>query len=255
MIVLSRSGRLGVALLVLVAVVGIGVGARPSPVWQVLSTVTGVKRLLPIYSVDTPEKKVSLSFDACWGADKTEELLRVLEQYQVKTTFFLVNIWLDKYPDLARKIAQAGHEIGLHSTTHPSFPSLSEEAMERELVENAALIRQVTGYEPVLFRPPFGAYDNRVITVAEKLGFKTIQWSIDSLDWKDLTADQMFERITKRARPGAIVLMHNNGKHTAEVLPRLLEWFLQEGYRVVPISELLLRGDTYVDSQGVQRVR
>ncbi|KKM12889.1 deacetylase [Clostridiales bacterium PH28_bin88] len=220
-----------------------------------VTLVSRVRKLLPIYSVDTSEKKVALSFDATWGADYTDQLLAILDQYQVKTTFFLTNKWISKYPDKAKKVADAGHEIGMHSATHPHFPQLSEQVMEEELVENRQMIKEITGYDAKVFRPPYGEYSNTLIQLCDRLGLKVIQWDVDSLDWKDLTAHQMFDRVTKRVKPGSIVLFHNQGKHTAEVLPSLLRWLQAQGYKVVPVSELILPGDTYVDINGVQRQR
>lgn len=212
------------------------------------------KKLLPIYSVATQEKKVALSFDATWGAEYTPKLLEILRQHNVKTTFFLTNIWLKKYPDVAKKIAAEGHEIGLHSATHPHFTSLTEEQMEQELRENHRLVEEITGYKPELFRPPFGDYNDTVIRVVERLGYKAIQWDVDSLDWQEhLSAEDIYRRVLKGIKPGSIVLFHNNGKHTATVLGPLLEKLKADGYQVVPISELLLKGDYYVDHAGVQR--
>ncbi|MGB9886951.1 MAG: polysaccharide deacetylase family protein [Moorellales bacterium] len=215
--------------------------------------VAGARRIHPIYRVDTAERKVALSFDACWGAERTPALLEVLRRHGVKTTFFLVNLWLEKYPERAREIAAEGHEIGLHSATHPRFTRLSDEQIIRELRENARLIREVTGYEPKLFRPPFGDYDDRVVTLVQQEGFIPIQWSIDSLDWKDLSAEAMVDRIRQRLQPGSIILFHNNGKHTVEALEPLIKYMREQGYEIVPISSLIYHDQYYIDHSGVQR--
>jgi len=219
-----------------------------------ITAVIGRNTLKPVYSVDTEEKKIALSFDACWGAERTRKILDILDQYKIKTTFFLVNIWLEDYPDKAKEIASRGHEIGLHSTTHPHFTKLSVEKMREELKNNYDMIKKVTGYEPRLFRPPFGDYNNNVIETAKEMGLITVQWSVDSLDWKeDLSAEQIAQRILSRVDKGAIVLMHNDGKHTPEVLKIIIPELGKEGYSIVPVSELLLKGDWYVDVNGVQR--
>ncbi|GFN21719.1 MAG: polysaccharide deacetylase family protein [Thermoanaerobacteraceae bacterium] len=212
------------------------------------------RRLLPIYSVATTEKKVALSFDATWGAEYTPRILEILRQHNVKTTFFLTNIWLNKYPDVAKKIAAEGHEIGLHSATHPHFTSLSEEEMEQELRENHRMVEEITGYKPELFRPPFGDYNDTVIRVVQRLGYKAIQWDVDSLDWQEhLSADDIYRRVVEGIKPGSIVLFHNNGRYTADVLGPLLEKLKADGYQVVPVSQMLIKGDYYVDHAGVQR--
>mgnify|MGYP000942292121 CR=1 FL=1 len=220
--------------------------------WQYL-LVGGARRIHPIYRVDTAERKVSLSFDACWGAERTPEILAVLRRHGVRTTFFLVNLWLEKYPEQARQIASEGHEIGLHSATHPRFTRLTDEQIVRELRENARLIREITGYQPRLFRPPFGDYDDRVIILVNQEGFIPVQWSIDSLDWKGLSAQAMLERIKKRMAPGSIILFHNNGEHTPETLDPLISHLKDAGYRIVPVSELIYHDHYYIDLEGVQR--
>lgn len=223
--------------------------------WEPLQAVqvAGSRKIRPIYQVETSEQKVAFSFDACWGAEYTGLILDILDRHQVQTTFFLVNTWLEKYPDKAREIAEHDHEIGLHSATHPHFTQLSPEKMQQELEENARLIREITGYQPRLFRPPFGDYNDTVIQTAQALGFQPVQWSIDSLDWQDRSADEIYRRVTSRLEPGAIVLFHNNGKYTAQVLGNILDYAISAGYTVVPVSDLLLTGDYYIDVNGIQR--
>lgn len=218
-----------------------------------ISMVAKTIKLVPIYSVDTPEKKIAISFDATWGAEHTPAILDTLDKYNIKTTFFLVNIWLKKYPEVAKEISERGHELGLHSTTHPHFSSLSEGQIEGELKSNFQMIESITGQKPQLFRPPYGDYSNKVIKNVDRLGFKTIQWSVDSLDWRDLTAAQIQERVLRQIDPGDIVLFHNNGKHTAAALEPIITELQSKGYEIVPISELLLKGDYYIDYNGMQR--
>lgn len=210
-------------------------------------------RLLPVYEVATAEPAVAISFDASWGAEHTEAILDALDSYGVKTTFFLVNLWLGDYPELAKEIVARGHEIGLHSATHPDMAKLSRQQIQRELDDNFAMIRETAGFEPALFRPPYGSYNDELIAAAEEAGFIPVQWSVDSLDWQDLSAEEIFRRVTADIHAGDIVLFHNNGLHTAEALPRVLDYLQQQGLQVVPVSRLLLRNDWYVDVNGVQR--
>ncbi|MEW6663277.1 MAG: polysaccharide deacetylase family protein [Bacillota bacterium] len=218
-----------------------------------VAVVAGEKKLRPIYRVDTEEKKVAISFDATWGAEYTDELLSILEQHQVKTTFFLVNIWLEKYPQVAKRIVAAGHELGLHSATHPHFSKLSAEKIREELLSNQKMIKDITGCDAYLFRPPFGDYNNTLIRVSEELGIKVIQWDVDSLDWKDITAEQIYNRVIRQVKPGSIVLFHNNAKNTPKAISPILEKLKAGGYQIVPVSDILLKGDTYVDANGIQR--
>ncbi|ADU51527.1 polysaccharide deacetylase [Thermaerobacter marianensis DSM 12885] len=219
-----------------------GAGQPPAP----------AKKKLPIYSVQTEKKRIAISFDATWGADKTPRLLEILRRHNVKTTFFLVSMWIRKYPEQTRMIAREGHEIGLHSATHPDFRSLSDAEIRRELEDNLQAVRETTGFEARLFRPPFGAYDDRVITVVERMGIIPIQWDVDSLDWMNVTPQQIVDRVTRLVRPGSIVLFHNNAESTPAALPEILRRLQGEGYEIVPVSQLLHKGPYYIDHTGRQ---
>ncbi len=253
LVVRSRSIMM-VLVLLFVCLTGLVIAHLASPSrWGAVWPVLGGARRLPIYSVLTEEKRVALTFDAAWGATRTPLILDVLDQYEIKSTFFLVTFWVHDYPDAAREIVERGHDLGLHSSTHPNFTSLSPTEIIDELERNIAIIDQNTGQRPNLFRPPFGAYDDRVVKVVEDdLGLTTIQWSVDSLDWQDLTAEQMSQRVLNLIHPGAIVLFHNNGLHTPEALPIIIEELLEQGYQMVPVSELLHKGEYHVDHQGRQ---
>lgn len=190
-----------------------------------------------------------------WGATYTPTLLEILRENEIKTTFFLTGFWVEKYPDMAKKIATEGHEIGNHTYSHPHLNSLSEEQIKIELEKVGDMIFQLTGQKPNLFRPPFGEYSNKVIRVAEKCGYITIQWSIDSLDWKELGAEPMVRRVTEQLHPGAIVLFHNNGRYTAEALPEIINFVREQGYQILPISELLYKDSYYIDSNTGAQIR
>lgn len=241
--VLSVKG--GAALLFCAAVIACGFFVSPS---VQPAAVSGQK---PVYSVEREDPTIALSFDASWGAEHTDEILATLDRYGVKTTFFLVDLWMDEYPDKVKAIDGGGHEIGLHSATHPHFTALSEEQMIEELNKNRETVKKLTGKEAALFRPPYGDYNDSVIRTVSSAGLTAVQWSVDSLDWKGLSAEEISGRILKGVSPGAIVLLHNNGDHTAEALKIFLPALLEEGYRIVPVGELLPGGDGYVDANGV----
>ncbi|HHT46420.1 MAG TPA: polysaccharide deacetylase family protein [Firmicutes bacterium] len=205
-------------------------------------------RLVPIYYVDTKEKKVAFSFDACWGASHTPALLEILRENNIKTTFFLTGFWVEKFPEMVKKICEEGHEIGNHTYSHPHLNGLGEQEIKIELERVGNMIFELTDVQPTLFRPPFGEYSNKVIKAAEKCGYLTIQWSIDSLDWQELGKEPMVKRVTEKLHPGAIILFHNNGKYTAEALPEIIEYTKERGYTIVPISELLYKENYYIDS-------
>ncbi len=211
---------------------------------------TGLK---PVYAVEKDEKVLAISFDASWGAEHTEDILAVLKKNEVKTTFFLVNLWIEEYPELVKEIAAAGHEIELHSATHPHLTELSAGEIKKEIESNAALVKKVTGKESTLFRPPYGDYNDEVIGTIASCGLTAVQWSVDSLDWQGLSAAEIEDRVLRRAAPGAIVLLHNNGENTAEALQTLLPRLKEKGYKIVPVGELLPKGETYVDVNGMMR--
>lgn len=223
------------------------VGALPDTV----SVVSG-KRELPIYCVNRDDNKISISFDAAWGGDKTLGILDLLDEYNIKTTFFLVDIWTQKYPELVKEIVTRGHEIGNHSTSHPQMSKLNEMQIAKELNTQADNVLAIAGVRPVLFRPPYGDYNNRVITTARAQGFVPIQWSVDSLDWKNRGAQEIINRATK-VKSGDIVLFHNDSQYILDALPAVLKYYAENGYSVVPISEILLTGETTIDIQGRQQ--
>lgn len=223
------------------------VGALPDTV----SVVSG-KRELPIYCVNRDDNKISISFDAAWGGDKTLGILDLLDEYNIKTTFFLVDIWTQKYPELVKEIVARGHEIGNHSTSHPQMSKLNETQIAKELNTQADNVLAIAGVRPVLFRPPYGDYNNRVITTARAQGFVPIQWSVDSLDWKNRGAQEIITRATK-VKSGDIVLFHNDSQYILDALPAVLQYYAENGYNVVPISEILLTGETTIDIQGWQQ--
>lgn len=209
-------------------------------------------RKIPIYCVGTDEKKIAISFDAAWGNEQTEELIEILDTYGVKTTFFVVGDWVDKYPESVKALHEAGHEVCNHSNTHPYMTKLSQSDQIEELQSCNEKIEAITGVSPQLFRPPYGDYDNSVVESVESLQMYPIQWDVDSLDWKDPTVEQMVERVTSNVQNGSIVLFHNGAKNTPAALPIILEKLQGEGYEIVPISELILKENYTIDGTGKQ---
>ena len=212
----------------------------------------GVKRKLPIYSVDRLDNKISISFDCAYGADYTDSLLDTLDKYNVKCTFFVVKFWVQKYPDKVQKIIERGHEIGTHSSTHPYMSKLSNEQIAKELNDSISAITTITNKPVELFRAPYGDYDNEVISVAENLKLYTIQWDVDSLDWKDLSSSEITSRIVNKTKSGSIILCHNNGLNTHKALPNVLESLQNKGYEFVKISELIYKDNYVIDNTGKQ---
>ena len=207
-------------------------------------------RQIPIYYVDTDEKVCAVSFDAAWGNEQTDTLLDILDKYEVKSTFFLVKQWVDKYPDDVRTIAEHGHDVGNHSSTHPHMAQLSSDEQQVEINDCNDAIEALTGTAPTLFRAPYGEYDDNLVTNLNDRDMYCVQWNIDSLDWKDPTPDEMVSRVKSKLCPGSIILMHNGAKNTPEALPKIIEMIQDEGYIIVPISQLIPEGDYYTDHEG-----
>ncbi len=230
-----------------------------SIVWQKTSfinnivTVFNQSRELPVYCVDTDEKKIAISFDAAWGDQYTEKILDILDEYNVKTTFFLVEFWADKYPEMVKKIHVRGHEIGNHSSNHPHMSKLSEEQIIKEIKGTEKKVESIIGEKTVLFRPPFGDYNDRLIKTCRDMGYHVIQWDVDSLDWKEMGVKPVVDRVTRNVKKGSIVLFHNNAKYVPEYLPIVLEKLTNEGYSIVPVSQLIYKQDYYIDSSGQQK--
>jgi len=217
-------------------------------------SVVSQKKDLPIYCVEKPEgeKVVALSFDAAWGNEDTGQLIEIMEKYGVKTTFFVVGSWVDKYPESVKQLWDAGHEIMNHSNSHPHMTQLSPEKMKEEAQKCDEKIMSITGVKPDLFRAPYGDYNDAVVQAMRETGHYTIQWDVDSLDWKNLTADEICKRVTQKVKPGSIVLFHNAALNTPEALPAIIECLQKEGYKIVPVSEIIIREDYTVDVTGKQ---
>jgi len=220
---------------------------------QTISVFLNTRKELPIYSVQTEEKKIAISFDAAWGAEYTSKIMDILEEKNIKTTFFLVGFWVEKYPDKVKEIAQRGHEIANHSTTHPQMSKLGKEQIISEIMSTQKKIEELAGDRAVrLIRPPFGDYNDLLINTCREIGFYPIQWDVDSLDWKELGVSPMYDRVTKKVQNGSIILFHNNAKYTTEALPSILDYLLAEGYTIVPVSELIHYGEYRIDHTGKQ---
>ncbi len=204
-------------------------------------------RELPIYCVERDQKMLSISFDAAWGNEDTQQLIDILAKYDVKATFFVVGDWVEKYPESVKALFDAGHEVMNHSNHHDHFSKLSREDIIADVNACNDKIEAVTGVRPTLIRPPYGEYDDNVITAIRAAGMEPIQWDVDSLDWKELSAGEITKRVTGKVQAGSIVLFHNAALHTPEALPGIIEALLGEGYTFVPISELILPGEYNVD--------
>lgn len=209
-------------------------------------------RRLPIYCTDREDKVVSLTFDAAWGDEDTATLIDILGRYDVKATFFVVGEWVDRCADSVKALSDAGHEVMNHSDSHPHMTSLSRADMLRELEACNDKIEAITGVRPLLHRFPYGDYSDQTVEAVESLGMYAVQWDVDSLDWKDLSAAEITQRVTSRVQSGSIVLFHNAALHTPEALPAIIEQLKADGYTFCTASEMIYRDNYTINHEGRQ---
>lgn len=210
------------------------------------------KRDLPIYCVDTQEKKLAISFDAAWGNEDTNELIKIMDNYKIKATFFVVGDWVRKYPESVKALSEAGHDVMSHSDKHKHMTKLSREEIVSDINTCADAIEGITGVRPTLFRPPYGEYDNKVVSTLRELNHYTIQWDVDSLDWKQLSENEIASRVLSKVKNGSIVLFHNAALNTPKALPEIIEKLQGEGYEFVKISQLIYKDNYTIDHTGKQ---
>ncbi|BBB92308.1 MAG TPA: polysaccharide deacetylase family sporulation protein PdaB [Methylomusa anaerophila] len=206
---------------------------------------------IAIAGTRTEQKVVALTFDHSWGNKFTPSILDTLKQHDLKVTFFIMGPWAKKYPEVAQRMVTDGHEIASHGYRHENYGDMPPAWVKEDITKAQELIKEVTGVETKLIRPPNGHYSQTSLKVADELGYKTIIWNVDSLDWKNPGRDVIIDRIMKRIKPGAIILMHASDTpvQTAEALPVVIEKIKAEGYKIVTVSELL----TNCSEKGIQR--
>ena len=243
--------KIGIVVLSMIMIIGLAIRILPDAI-----TVSNIssKRDLPIYCVDTEEKKVALSFDAAWGNEDTHIILDILAKHDIKVTFFMTGEWVNKYPDDVKAITAAGHDLGNHSENHKQMSQLSQEQCVEEIMKVHETVKNLTGVEMNLFRPPYGDYNNTLVGSARDCGYYTIQWDVDSLDWKDYGVDGIINKTVnnKKLGNGSIILLHNGAKYTPEALELIIIGLKDMGYELVPVSQLIYSGEYKVDHTGRQ---
>ncbi len=192
----------------------------------------------PIYNGDRESGKVSLMINVYWGTEYLDDMLKTLEDEGVKTTFFVGGCWVAKNGEMLEKIHNSGNEIGNHGYNHKDHKKLSYEAQKREIGTTHKLVKSITGTEMNLFAPPSGSYNKTTLSVASELGYKTIMWSRDTIDWRDKDSSLVFSRATKDIKAGDLVLMHPT-EHTAKALRDIIKTLKSNGLTVAPVSDVL----------------
>ncbi len=189
-----------------------------------------------VYRKGNCEDGVSLMFNVYWGTEEVYGILDVLDEYSVKSTFFLGGSWADDNVPCVKEIAARGHEIGSHGYFHRDHDKLSLKANTDEIKTSVDFISQAAGVTVTLFAPPSGAYNDDTVTAAESLGLKTVLWSKDTIDWRDKNKADAYRRATQEIEGGDLVLMHPM-KHTLEALPEILSYYKEHSLRAITVSE------------------
>ena len=208
---------------------------------------------MAIYRVDTNEKKIAITFDVAWGTDNIDKIMDILEKHNVKATFFLVGSWIDDNKEYTKKISAKGHELGSHSNTHANIKEISKKDIENELEITRTKIKEVTGVDTMLFRPPYGDTDSKSLKVCEELGYKVVKWDLDSTDWKEIGANHVIEKVVKDVRPGSIILFHADAEGVENYLDTILTTLERDGYKIDNVSNVIYKDNYTVDSNGEQK--
>lgn len=189
-----------------------------------------------IYRGDTSSKKITLMINVYWGTEFIEEILDVFDEYGFKTTFFIGGYWASKNIELLNKIIDRGHEIGNHGYNHKDHDKISAELNQKEIDMTHKLVLSNTGYEMTLFAPPSGAYNNTTVDVATSLGYKTIMWTRDTIDWRDKSSSLVYNRAVKDIAGGDLILMHPT-QHTLSALPNILAYLKNNNFEATTVSD------------------
>ncbi len=192
----------------------------------------------PYYHGESGKGRVAFAMNVDWGEEYLPQVLSVLDDAKVKITFFPTGRWCEKFPDIARSLADAGMEIGNHGLKHRSPNGMSYEENKADIEEAEEKITAATGQAPSLFAPASGEREEQVLRAAEDLGYQVILWSVDTIDWQKPTPEVIVERVTSKVADGDIVLMHPT-ENTVKALPTLIRALDEKGYTIVPVSELI----------------
>lgn len=245
-----KKKRIGIDLVLIIFLIFISIGLNKTTYAMV-----NANEVEPIYCVDTNEKVVSLTFDINWvEKDNIDVILNVLNKYNVKGTFFIMGAWVNYSEDNVNKlkaINEGGNEIGNHSYKHPLFTKIGLDRMKEEIEKTNDIIEKYTGERPKLFRFPSGDYNKDTFQKVRNLGYMTIQWDVDSVDWREQSAETEYNRVMKGVKPGSIILFHN-AKYTPSNLERIIKELKDKGYEFKTVGEMIYSENYSVDNQGVQ---
>jgi len=216
--------------------------------------VTSLSEMMPICRVSTEDKEVALTVDTAFGdADYTQDILDVLDSESVKATFFVMGLWAKDNPEALDAIAKSGNEIASHSMNHTRYPDMTSDEVLADANEAVKLIFDKTGFDPHIIRMPYGAFDDRSIATLESEGYIPVKWSLDSKDWKGYDSAKIADGVLSTVKSGDIIMFQNDMPATPEALSAVILGLREQGFKIVPVSDLLLDGDAIVDTTGTQR--
>jgi len=200
---------------------------------------TARERFLPIYSIERDDTAMSLTFNVREADCYTAQVAQTLEAYRVRATFFVTGDWVRENRDLAAHLVESGHELMNLSDDHSLLRKLPAAEIQANVLACSDAIQAATGVRPGAFRAPYGAYDDKIVALVGALGMQSVQWSVDSGDWRGLDAAAVARQVQNKAFPGAIILLHSNLYQTALAMPELITGLMEAGYTLVPVSELV----------------
>ncbi len=233
---------------------GVGLGLIFGGVFGLISVQTAAVQgeKLPVFSVERGDKRVAITFDMAWEGYPIQKLLDILQAYDVKATFFVVGEYAEQFPDEIKALAAAGHEVENHSYHHLHVATASADAIIADLDKCSALLKQLTGRVPMLYRSPYGEFNEKVTKTLQAAGLVPVQWSVDSIDWKDPAPEKIKERILEKVKAGDILLFHTAKENTLNALPDILKGLKEKGLAPVPAGQLIYKENYRIDQFGRQ---
>jgi peptidoglycan-N-acetylglucosamine deacetylase len=205
---------------------------------------------MPVCSIKTDVKQVALTIDTAFGNDKTEQILSILDQYNVKATFFVVGVWAQENPDMLKKIIADGHEVQNHSMKHERYPDLQTSEVLSDAQAAQQLLNADTGKNANIIRLPFGAFDDKTIQVLQQNGFVPVKWSVDAEDWKTDDVKTIYNNVISNVKGGDIIMLQNNTAGAEGALKDIIAQLLDKGYEFKTVSKMIPQGALQVDAQG-----
>lgn len=201
------------------------------------------------YRADIEEKKVTLTFNISWGEKRALPIIETLSEKEVEATFFISGAWAERHPEIVEKILADGHTLGNHGFQYKKYTDMEENEIIRDLSLSHKKIKDVTDRNVAYFRPPYGEFNEDVLAIIERFGYKTIHWSVDGDDWNNPGKDQIITRIAEQIKPGDVILLHasDSAKQTGDILPSLIDIIREKGYEFVSLEELITQAEAKVE--------